>query len=300
MPHNHNHQSDNLRLAFFLNLGFAVIELFGGIAVNSISIISDAMHDLGDSLALGLAWYLENKSKQEANENFSFGYSRFSLLGALINSLLLIAGSGFVIYFAIQRIKNPETSDALGMIGFAILGIIVNGYAAWRMSSSSGLNQKVATLHLMEDVLNWIAVLSAAIIMYFTDNEYIDPILSLIITAIILWNVFKRLNETLYIFLQGVPKGIDLKKIILNILQIEHVESVHHTHIWSLDGEHHVFTSHLVLRDIHNANQLFEAKQLVAKSLEPYQFNHITIETELNNSNCSLLSNLENFNTEEQ
>lgn len=286
--HTHHHSSKNLKIAFFLNLGFTILEIFGGLYVNSVSIISDAVHDLGDSLSLGTAWYLDKKSKQKANKKFSFGYARFSLLGALINSLVLLIGSFFVIIEAINRIQNPETSDATGMIVFAIIGISVNGYAAWKLSGSKSLNEKVVSWHLLEDVLGWVAILIVAIVLKFKNIEYLDPALSLLITAYILWGTVKRLKETLFIFLQGVPKDIDLIDLKKKLLSIENVQSIHHTHIWSLEGEHHVFTTHLKLEQISSFNQIIAVKKQALKILNTYHFSHHTIETELDFETCSL------------
>ena len=161
--HSHDHSGKNLKVAFFLNLTFTILEFIGGIYVNSIAIISDAVHDLGDSLSLGTSWYLDSKSKKNANSKYSYGYRRFSLLGALINSVVLIAGSVYVIYEAVGRILEPEHSDAQGMVIFAIIGVLVNGYAAYKLSSGKSMNEKVVSWHLMEDVLGWVAVLIVAI-----------------------------------------------------------------------------------------------------------------------------------------
>jgi cobalt-zinc-cadmium efflux system protein len=170
--HHHDHSSKNLKTAFFLNVAFTVFELIGGLYVNSIAIISDAIHDLGDSLSLGTAWYLDVKSKKAATQSFSFGYRRFSLLGALINCIVLIVGSVFVIHAAIGRIIEPEQSNAKGMLLFAIVGVMVNGYAAWKTSTGKTLNERVITWHLLEDVLGWVAVLIASVVLLFTDNLY--------------------------------------------------------------------------------------------------------------------------------
>jgi len=287
--HNHNQSGQNLKIAFFLNFGFTILEIIGGLYVNSVAIMSDAVHDLGDSLSLGTAWYLDKKSKQGSDKKFSFGYSRFSLLGALINSLVLIGGSVYVIYEAVGRILEPEHSDAGGMIVFAIIGILVNGYAAWKMSGSKTLNEKVVSWHLLEDVLGWVAILIVGIILNFKDIHYLDPALSLLITAYILWGVIGRLKETLFIFLQGVPESINLIDIEKQILNIENVQSSHHTHIWSLEGEHHVFTTHLKLERISNFNQILKVKSNTKKILEKYQFEHYTIETELDKESCDLV-----------
>ena len=286
--HSHDHSGKNLKVAFFLNLAFTILEFIGGIYVNSIAIISDAVHDLGDSLSLGTSWYLDSKSKKEANSKFSYGYRRFSLLGALINSIVLIAGSVYVIYEAVGRILEPEHSDAQGMVIFALIGVLVNGYAAYKLSSGKSMNEKVVSWHLMEDVLGWVAVLIVSIVLYFKDIHYLDPALSLLITLYILYNVFKRLKETLFIFLQGVPSDINIDEIKNKILELDHVKSLHHTHIWSLEGERHVFTSHVILKNIEGFKQVIETRSQIKSLLDEYNFEHYTIETELDEESCKL------------
>lgn len=290
MGHNHAHKksSQNLKVAFFLNLAFTVFELLGGIYTNSVAIISDAIHDFGDSLALGTAWYLEKLSHRESDRHFSFGYARFSLLGALINSVVLIAGFVFVINEAVGRLLKPEASNATGMLLFAIVGVAVNGYAAWRMSGGKTLNEKVMAWHLLEDVLGWVAVLIVAIVLHFKTIHYLDPALSLLITAYILWGVVRRLKETLFLFLQGTPQDVDLVKIQAELLQIDNVQSLHNTHLWSLEGEHHVFTTHVKLGHINSFRQLLEAKRQIKAVLARNKLRQCTIETELDNETCAL------------
>ena len=291
MGHNHSHSNqsgNNLKVAFFLNLGFTIFEIFGGFYVNSVAIISDAVHDLGDSISLGISWYLHNKSKEESNQKFSFGYKRFSLLGALINSLVLIGGSVYVIYEAINRLIEPELSDANGMIIFAIIGVAVNGYAAWKLSGAKTLNEKVVSWHLLEDVLGWVAVLIVAIVLKFYQSPYLDPALSLFITAYILYNIVKRLKETMSLFLQGVPEDTSIAKIESDLIKIQNVASIHHTHVWSQEGEHHVFSTHLKLKNIDSLNELLKVKNEVKQRLKPYHFDHCTVETELDKENCGL------------
>jgi cobalt-zinc-cadmium efflux system protein len=290
MAHNypHQHSNKNLKTAFFLNLGFTVFELIGGYYVNSVAIISDAIHDLGDSLSLGTSWFLDYKSKQSPSKGFSFGYRRFSLLGALINSLILIVGSIFVIKEAIGRIINPEFSNATGMLIFAIIGVLVNGYAAWKLSKGKTLNERVISWHLVEDVLGWVAILVVSIVLHFKDIPFLDPALSLLITVYILWNVVQRLKETLVLFLQGEPRDVDRESIEREILSIEHVQSIHHTHIWSLDGEHHVFTTHLKLKPIGGLEEMLEVKNQVKEIMKKYPFEHYTVETEIDSESCGL------------
>jgi len=287
----HHHSSNNIKVAFFLNFAFTILEIIGGLYVNSIAIISDAIHDLGDTISLGTSWYLEEKSYKKSNKKFSFGYKRFSLLGALINSIILIIGSLYVITEAVGRILEPEHTDAKGMIFFAVIGVLVNGYAAWKLSGGKTMNEKVASWHLVEDVLGWVAVLVVGIILNFKDIHYLDPALSLLITIYILWNVFIRLKQTLFIFLQGVPEDLDINEIESKILNIDFVNSIHHMHVWSLEGEHNVFTAHIKIDDNSNLNNFKKVKFDVKDILKEYKFEHYTVEVEFNDENCDLDDN---------
>lgn len=295
MGHNHDHSnsSKNLKIAFFLNLGFTILEFFGGLYTNSVAILSDAIHDLGDSLSLGTAWFLSEKSKQKSNSKFSFGYTRFSLLGALINSIVLLVGSVFIIMEAVDRLYHPETADAKGMIVFAIVGVLVNSYAAWKVSKGKTLNERVVAWHLVEDVLGWSAVLIAAICMLFWDIPFLDPALSILITAYILWNSLKRLKETLFIFLQGVPDDLNKSQLEKDIAQTPGVHSIHDIHIWSLDGEQHVFSAHIRFNQGVTLEESIDIKNSVKQILKPYNFQHYTLETEWHDEVCDH----EGFNT---
>lgn len=284
MSHDHHHkENNNLKLAFFLNLFFTIIEIIGGFLSNSVAILSDAIHDLGDSFSLGLAWYLEKKSKQDPDLRYSFGYARFSLLGALINSLVLTVGSVFIIQEAIDRLMSPERADPNSMILFAILGVAVNGYAAWKMRSGKTLNEKVISWHLIEDVLGWAAILIAAIILKFKYIDWLDPTLSIVITLYILWGVIKRFRETMHLFLQGVPKDVDLAGLESKIKEVKGILSTHDTRIWSLEGEHHVFSTHIVVEKSLTMEQIILAKTNVKDILKSNGFELYTIETEIEN-----------------
>lgn len=284
--HDHHHSTNNIKTAFFLNVGFTLLEIIGGIFVNSVAIISDAIHDLGDSLSLGTAWYLDKKSKKDADNKYSYGYSRFSLLGALINSIVLIVGSIFVIKEAIERLSSPEPTDAKGMMFLAIVGVLINGYAALKLSKGKSLNEKVVSWHLLEDVLGWAAVLVASIVMIFVNVPILDPLLSLLITVYILFGVFSRLRETLQIFLQATPKDVHIDEIEEKILKLKNVDSMHHTHIWSIDGESNVFTTHIKLKDSASFKDAINVKLAAKEILAKHNFSHSTIETELE-EDCS-------------
>lgn len=286
--HDHSHSSsNNIRTVFFLNAVFTIFELIGGIYVNSVAIMSDALHDFGDSLSLGLSWYLERKSKKRADHKFTFGYRRFSLLGALVNSVILIIGSIFIIIEGVERLMHPEVSNAQGMLIIAIIGVAVNGYAAFKLSSGKSMNEKVVRWHLIEDVLGWVAVVIVSIILIFKNIPYLDPALSLLITIYILWNVGKRLKETLMLFLEGSPIDFDIEKLNARIESLKPVKSFHDFHLWSLDGEHHVFSIHLVISRDNSIDDLIQLKKEIRSILREFEVDQCTIEIDFEEADCS-------------
>lgn len=279
--HLNNHGTENIKVAFFLNLAFTLIEIVGGILTNSLAIASDAIHDLGDSVSLGLSWYFQHISSKKRDSTFSYGYKRFSLLGAIVNSIILLIGSVFIISKAIPRLIDPQPTHAEGMIYLAILGVIVNGAAVFKLKKGHSMNEKVVALHLMEDVLGWVAVLIGSIIMKFYDLPIIDPILSLLITLYILINIYKNLKKSFQIILQAIPEGVDINSIINKICSLEEVESVHDCHLWTMDGEYNVFTAHVVLCNYKiDINQQEQLKLKIKNLLSEELINHITIEFE--------------------
>lgn len=291
MPHHHHHneQGRNLGLAFFLNLAFTVIEFIGGAITNSVAITSDALHDLGDSFSLGISWFLQKRSTKQPNSRFTFGYRRFSLLGALINSLILVIGSVFIVIEAWQRLQSPEATDATGMIWFSILGLGINGFAAYKLSSGKSLNEKVFRWHLLEDVLGWAAVLVVSIILLFTEWYWLDPLLSIAINSWVLYHVYQRLLETVNVFLQGSPREIDLEEVEKAILEHQQVISLHHSHLWTLDGENHVYSAHLKIGQVRSLKDLVIFKEKLKSELrEKFEFSHLTLETELESETCEL------------
>ena len=285
MGHDHQ-QRGNLKLAFFINLGFTVLEIIGGVWTNSIAIISDAVHDLGDSLSLALAWFLDRYSKKGPDKQFSFGYARFSLLGALVNSLVLVGGSAFVLTKAIPRIFAPQEVNPQGMLVFAVLGIVANGIAVLRLKRGSSLNEKVVSWHLMEDVLGWVAVLIVSIVLLFADLPILDPILSVAITIYILFNVGKNLKEILNILLQGVPKDFSIDETEKKLQKEEGLLSVHHTHMWSLEGERILLSTHVRVRDDATQQDLVALKKRLRTLLKEQGIDHVTIEIEFESEVC--------------
>lgn len=292
MTHHHNHShlhahgSRRIGLAFFLNASFTVIELIGGWLTNSTAIMADAVHDLGDTLAIGLGWLLQNFSKKKADERYSYGYRRFSLLGAAINAAILIAGSLLILSEAVPRLWAPEMPHVEGMVALAVLGVAVNGAAALGLRGGKTLNEQVLNLHFLEDVLGWVAVLIVSLILWFYPLPILDPLLSIGFTLFILWRVVQTLGQALRVFLQSVPDAKMLADIRNQLRDLAPVDDVHHLHLWSLDGEHHVLTAHLSLHQDLDAPRLRELKCDVEAQLAHYNLAHTTIAVEFPNENC--------------
>lgn len=292
LNHNHrhgaHHETKNIKVAFFLNLFFTIIEIIGGILTNSIAILSDALHDLGDSFSLGMSWYFQNLSNKKPNDKFTYGYSRFSLLGALLNSVILLIGSIFIIYNAIPRILEPETVDETGMMYLAILGIIVNGAAVIRLKKGTSLNERVVSLHLLEDVLGWVVVLIASIVMHFVEVPWLDPVLSLGIAGFILFNVYRNLKSSLQVVLQASPIEGKTEELHREIEQLLDGGEIRDFHLWSLDGEYHICTIHLKLFHPVSADEQEVLKSKIKGILEKEHIVHTTVEFQLGEEGCVL------------
>ena len=286
--HSHNHSEGNVKVAFFLNLSFTIIEIIGGLYTNSLAILSDALHDLGDSLSLGLSWYFQKLSKKGRTKTFSYGYKRFSLLGAIINSIVLVVGSIFILTKAIPELFNPEETNVQGMLYLSILGIVVNGAAVLKLRKGESLNEKVVSLHLLEDVLGWVAVLIGSIIMMFTDAPFIDPLLSVLISLFVLYNVYKNLKKSLLVVLQGIPEEVSIDAIRFKLKDIPEVTDMHDCHAWSMDGQYNILTIHLQLDKDYKLSEQAKIKETVRSRLKDESINHITIEFEGLDENCEL------------
>ncbi|MDD3839852.1 MAG: cation diffusion facilitator family transporter [Clostridia bacterium] len=287
MEYHHDHKSiKNIKVAFMLNFTFTIVEIIGGLLTNSMAILSDALHDFGDSISLGIAWYLENFSRKKPDQRYTYGYARFSLLAALINSLVLVGGSILILSRAIPRIISPEGTNAKGMFLLSILGIIMNGIAVLRLKQGTSLNEKVVSWHLLEDVLGWSAIFVVSIVLMFKDIPILDPILSVLITLFILYNVIKNLKDIFKVFLEGVPIDISIEYIENEISQNIDAISVHHTHIWTLDGEINLMSTHVVVKDDISHKQIIKLKQDIREQMEQNNIQHVTIEIEFESEGC--------------
>ena len=271
----------NILIAFILNLAFSIFEFVGGILTGSVAILSDSVHDLGDAASIGISYGLEKKSKQQPDEKYTYGYARYSVIGSVITTLILLVGSCIVVYNAICRIFDPQEIHYDGMILFAVVGVAVNFIAAFFTREGDSLNQKAVNLHMLEDVLGWLVVLVGAIIMRFTDFAIIDPIMSIGVATFIFINAIKNLQEALELFLEKTPHGIDVNEIKEHLCEIHGVLDVHHIHVWSMDGSHHYATLHAVTNE-----DPHEIKEQIREELKEHGIGHVTIELEGEGEHC--------------
>ncbi len=272
----------NILIAFLLNISFSIIEFIGGLFTNSVAIISDSIHDFGDALSIGISYVLEKISKKKPDEKYTYGYARYSILGAFITTMILTIGSVVVITGAINRMYNPVDINYNGMIAFAIIGAIINFLAAYFTREGDSLNQKAVNLHMLEDVFGWIIVLLGAFIIKYTKLYIIDSIMSIFLAVFILINCIKNLKEVLDLFLEKTPNNISIEELKEHVKEIKGVKDVHHIHIWSIDGVNNYATMHVVI----NENSDCSLKHKVKENLKEYGIDHVTVEIEKENEEC--------------
>ena len=271
----------NILIAFILNLAFSIFEFVGGAITGSVAIISDAIHDIGDAMSIGLSYFLEKKSKKQPDDVYTYGYARYSVIGGVITIFVLIFGSVAVIYNAILRIQNPVEINYDGMIIFAIVGVVVNLLAAYFTREGDSINQKAVNLHMIEDVLGWAVVLVGAIVMKFTDITYIDPAMSIGVAVVILINAVKGLKEVVNLFMERLPAHLRIDEIKEHICALDGVEGVHHIHIWSMDNQTNYATMHVVC-----SGESKEIKRKIREELKERGISHVTLELEEIGEEC--------------
>lgn len=296
--HNHDHGGGlhvhpvvkNMGVALVLNVLFTIVEFIGGLYTNSVAILSDAIHDLGDSIAIGAALVLEKYSVQGRTSTFSYGKRRFSTLAALLTSLILVGGSIVILTEAIPRFFAVEAVKTTGVLWLAAGGILFNGLAMLRLRSGrqGSLNQQAVMLHLLEDVLGWVAVLLGAVVMHFTQWYWIDPLLSAGIALFVLYNASRNIVATLRIFLQAAPVSVNIQAIVAELKKLPGVTGVHDVHLWSMDGEKNILSLHLVVNksvDMAGANQLLQQARAITWT---QNVQHPTIQVETEEVPCLL------------
>lgn len=268
-------------IAFILNLAFSIFEFIGGIWIGSVAIVSDAIHDIGDAASIGIAYFLEKKSQKQPDAHYTYGYAGYSVLGGAITTGILLLGSVAVIYNAVHRILEPSAIHYDSMIVFALIGTVVNLFAAFFTRHGHSLNQRAVNLHMLEDVLGWVVVLMGAIVMKFTDFVWVDPLMSIGVALFIFLYSLRNLKEVINLLLNKTPDGICVAEIKEHLTTITGVTNVHHIHIWSIDGQNHCATMHIVTND-----DSVEIKEAVRTELKVHGIYHVTLELETADEHC--------------
>ena len=269
-------------LAFFLNLTYAIVEFIAGGVFGSSAVLADSVHDLGDAIAIGISAFLETISNREEDNQYTLGYKRFSLLGALVTAIILMTGSVLVVLENVTKILNPQPVNDEGILWLGMIAITINVLASLVVSKGKTKNESILSLHFLEDTLGWLAVILMAIVLRFTDWYILDPLLSLVISFFILSKALPRFWSTLKIFLDAVPEGLETGDLEKDLESLTNVKSVNQLSIWSMDGLENNAIIHLCLEDW---EQMTETKNQVRQLLEERGVQNITIEVDTSQSN---------------
>ena len=266
-------------LAFFLNLSYAIVEFIAGGIFGSSAVLADSVHDLGDAIAIGISALLETISNREEDRQYTLGYKRFSLLGAMLTAVILMIGSVLVILENITKIAHPQPVNEKGILWLGIIAVAINVLASLVVRKGKTKNESILSLHFLEDTLGWLAVILMAIILRFTDWYILDPLLSLVISIFILTKAIPRFWSALKIFLDAVPEGVDIKQVKNDLEQLDHVVSVNQLNLWTMDGLEKNAIVHVCLEEIEHIEY---CKESIRNLLKDYGFQNVTIEVDAN------------------
>ena len=265
-------------IAFFLNLSYAIVEFIAGGIFGSSAVLADSVHDLGDAIAIGISALLETISNREEDRQYTLGYKRFSLLGALVTAVILITGSILVILENIAKIFHPQSVNDEGIFWLGIIAITINVLASLVIRKGQTKNESILSLHFLEDTLGWVAVILMAIVLRFTDWYILDPLLSLAISFFILSKALPRFWSTLKIFLDAVPEGVDIQKIKTDLAELDHVASINQLNLWTMDGLEKNAIVHVCLKEMEHMETCKESIRIFLKDCG---FQNITIEVDV-------------------
>ena len=264
-------------LAFFLNLSYAIIEFIAGGIFGSSAVLADSVHDLGDAIAIGVSAVLETISNREEDSQYTLGYKRFSLLGALVTAVILMTGSVLVILENVTKLFNPQPVDDEGILWLGIIAVSINVLASLVVRKGKTKSESILSLHFLEDTLGWVAVILMAIVLRFTDWYILDPLLSLVISFFILSKAIPRFWSTLKIFLDAVPEGVDIQQVKSDLEQLDHVASINQLNLWTMDGLEKNAIVHVCLKKVEHMEV---CKEAIRAMLKDYGFQNITIEVD--------------------
>ncbi|MBR5442559.1 MAG: cation transporter [Clostridia bacterium] len=264
-----------------MNLFFVVVEIFGGFFTNSFAILSDAVHDLGDCVAIGLAYVMEKLSKKAPDEKYTYGYRRYSLLSAIATSGLLVVSSAFVIYGAVMRLGEPQEVKGGAMLLVAVFGVVINGAAVVVTHRGTGANERAISLHMLEDVLGWVAVLIGSALIYAFRWYFVDGILSLCIAVFLIIHSVINIKDVFAILLEKTPKSFNLQAYREQLYSISGVQDVHHLHVWSLDGERVMATLHVRICEGADMTGYTRVKRAVEELSARSGISHLTVQIDV-------------------
>ncbi|MBR6024245.1 MAG: cation transporter [Methanobrevibacter sp.] len=274
--HHHKKASDNLAFVFFVNLTFNIIVIIGGLATNSMAILADCIHDMSDTISMAIAWILEHVSQKDSTDTFSYGYQRFSILGAVITSTFVIAMAFFILQEAIPRLFAPENVDAGGMLLVGMVGLIFKSISVWKLHGGETFNEKAIFYHLLGDIFEWVAILVLSIVLIFwADATYLDPFISIGIAIWLIFNLGRNLYKSILVLLQKTPDNFDVDEFKKNILAVDGIKEIDDFHIWSLDGIDSVMTLKVEIDNWDNPEKI---KKDIYSISNKYHVIDITIE----------------------
>ena len=258
--------SQKMMIAFLLNLSFAIIEVIFGLAFNSSAVLADAVHDVGDALAIGLSTLLEKISNKKEDSRYTLGYKRYSLLGAILTSIILITGSLLVLWENVPKVFTPEPVDYNGMLVLGIVAILVNVAASKVVSHGHSHNESILSLHFLEDILGWLAVILVSIALCFTDWYFLDPLLSILIAGFILSQALPKFWDNIKIFLDHVPSDIDLGQLYQELESLDNVQAIAQLNVWTTDGIDKYAMIHICIEDVEKSQQTRQAIHQLVKT----------------------------------
>ena len=295
MSHEHSHQhshainAESLNKAFIigivLNLAFVVIEFAAGFWFDSLALLSDAGHNLSDVVSLVLALLAFRLAKVKANERYTYGYKKSTILVSLLNAVILLVAVGAIVIESIHKLSNPAVVPGGAIAWVAGVGVLINAFTAFLFmkDKEKDLNVKGAYLHMAADALVSVGVLVAGIVISRTGWYIIDPIIGLIVAVVILISTWNLLHDSLRLTLDGVPTSIDSQKVVEAIRALHGVDDVHHIHIWAISTTENALTAHIVLKQ---PEGMQEVKHLIRHRLEDFGIGHATLEFEVPGEHC--------------
>lgn len=290
MSHSHNNKTKDgsIKFGLVLNSLYTIIEFGFGLFTGSLALIADATHNLTDTFTLTVSYFANKLARREANASKTFGYGRATILAALLNASVMIAVAGFIAFEAVERLRNPIEIEGGIVAAVALVGIAVNGSIAYVLSKNrQDLNMRSAFIDMAFDALSSLGAVIAGLVMLFTDIQYVDTIVGLLIAALLLFNTLKILKEAVQILLEGTPKDMDVLEIAKAIQSHEKVLKVDDLHVWAIRSGYNALSCHIAVAEVDLISSRLIVEELKTYLRDGYKIQHATIEVELEHSSTS-------------